>query len=395
MLQDIKDEILDTSLQPDANPRYTIKNNAGVVINDNVQIELKTPVIQEGTPFNKALIETIKLMEQEDIGEEVLGNLYGNINATQVDEYTYAGDCARSITNYDPQITYPFKITSNRPLNFSSTNVTGEVTIKTNESSDVDDFNRNMKWTSYDADYYNYLWTDKSNAAAVMFAWDFGSPKSTTFKYRVAMYRGTGTITEGLYFETSTDGSTWNTLDVDIYYNPSGGSVELTDVRYFRMRIFLGATSTLNASARIYYSYFSDFSDRRLKIRNKFKSNNDFSIQNCSNVFTPSEIPMLKYVTENTINDIQLNWILQAETLYKLHFDGEKLNNNSGMFAKIIKGTIAGGSSVTLDEIPKLLIRYIYASSGEVYGVYADIPTSATIENTNSTARTMNYFALY
>ena len=48
------DEVLDPSLQPDTNPRYTIKDNNGKVINDDIQIELKTPVVNNGTPLNRA-----------------------------------------------------------------------------------------------------------------------------------------------------------------------------------------------------------------------------------------------------------------------------------------------------------------------------------------------------
>lgn len=60
MIQDIKDEVLDTSLQPDNNPRYTIKDNNGRIINDNVQIDLKTPVIQAPTPLNRATLANIQ-----------------------------------------------------------------------------------------------------------------------------------------------------------------------------------------------------------------------------------------------------------------------------------------------------------------------------------------------
>ena len=60
MYQEIKDEILDPSLQPDANPRYTIKDNAGVVINDNVQIDMKTPIVQNPTPLNKVTLGNIQ-----------------------------------------------------------------------------------------------------------------------------------------------------------------------------------------------------------------------------------------------------------------------------------------------------------------------------------------------
>lgn len=60
MIQEFKDEVLDTNLQPDVEPRYTIRNNAGNVLNDNVKIELKTPVIENGTPLNKATMGNIQ-----------------------------------------------------------------------------------------------------------------------------------------------------------------------------------------------------------------------------------------------------------------------------------------------------------------------------------------------
>lgn len=54
MLQDIKDEILS------GEPRYTIQDNDGRVINDNVQITLKTTVTQDGTPINKVLFQNLQ-----------------------------------------------------------------------------------------------------------------------------------------------------------------------------------------------------------------------------------------------------------------------------------------------------------------------------------------------
>lgn len=60
MIQEILDEVLDTSLQPDNNPRYTIKDNNGRIINDNVQIEFKTPVVQNPTPLNRATLSNIQ-----------------------------------------------------------------------------------------------------------------------------------------------------------------------------------------------------------------------------------------------------------------------------------------------------------------------------------------------
>lgn len=60
MIQEILDEVLDTSLQSDTNPRYTIKDNSGNIINDNVQIDLKTPVVTGGTPLNRATLANLQ-----------------------------------------------------------------------------------------------------------------------------------------------------------------------------------------------------------------------------------------------------------------------------------------------------------------------------------------------
>ena len=54
MFQDIKDEVLS------GEPRYTIKNSSGNVLSDNVDISLKTPITQEGTPVNRALFRNLQ-----------------------------------------------------------------------------------------------------------------------------------------------------------------------------------------------------------------------------------------------------------------------------------------------------------------------------------------------
>ena len=84
----ITDEELNTSGQLDQDARYTIRDNNGNVVYDNVKIELKTPVSVEGTPINKATLEGIQndLMNEtklivaeyiatEDIGELEITNL--------------------------------------------------------------------------------------------------------------------------------------------------------------------------------------------------------------------------------------------------------------------------------------------------------------------------------
>lgn len=53
-MNNVIDEVLAGS------PRYTIKDNGGTTLYDNVQIDLKTQVTTQGTPLNKALFDSIQ-----------------------------------------------------------------------------------------------------------------------------------------------------------------------------------------------------------------------------------------------------------------------------------------------------------------------------------------------
>lgn len=89
---EVKDEILN------GEPLYVIKDSSGKVIYDNVKLELKTPLIQEGTPINKSLFDKIDYIGQclatmdktgEDIFNFITTGIYDN-NVTipeQVDSY--------------------------------------------------------------------------------------------------------------------------------------------------------------------------------------------------------------------------------------------------------------------------------------------------------------------
>lgn len=54
MIQDIIDEVLESE------PRYTLRDSVGNVLNDDVDIALKTPVVEEGTPINRALFRNFQ-----------------------------------------------------------------------------------------------------------------------------------------------------------------------------------------------------------------------------------------------------------------------------------------------------------------------------------------------
>ena len=93
MLQDIKDEILS------GDPRYTIRDSSGNVLNDNVDISLKTPIIQEGAPINRALFRNLQgdLYTQDRYNVPTLG---------ETDEYSGSGDYWYSNRYYSATFTH-------------------------------------------------------------------------------------------------------------------------------------------------------------------------------------------------------------------------------------------------------------------------------------------------
>lgn len=74
---EIKDEVLS------GEPRYTIRDNQGNILQDNVDITLKTPIIQEGTPVNKVLFDNLKV---DIVGSTLL------MNGGTEKKYTISGE---------------------------------------------------------------------------------------------------------------------------------------------------------------------------------------------------------------------------------------------------------------------------------------------------------------
>lgn len=70
----VKDEVLS------GEPLYVIKDSNGNIVYDNVKLELKTPLIQQGTEVNKALFDKVDssfdnittIINGLDLGEEYL-----------------------------------------------------------------------------------------------------------------------------------------------------------------------------------------------------------------------------------------------------------------------------------------------------------------------------------
>lgn len=84
----VKDEILT------GEPVYIIKDSLGKVIYDNVIVELKTPLLEEGTPLNKRLFDKVEeignsVQSMNPVGETFINMfLYGYLDKEKLNRAT-------------------------------------------------------------------------------------------------------------------------------------------------------------------------------------------------------------------------------------------------------------------------------------------------------------------
>lgn len=104
---DVKDEILE------GEPRYNILDNNGTPIQNNVQINLATPVLQPGTPINKGLFDSIKndisLTDKYNLPDSITSMSYKMPNGKFVSENT-SSELANAVYGngvYVKQVTNP------------------------------------------------------------------------------------------------------------------------------------------------------------------------------------------------------------------------------------------------------------------------------------------------
>lgn len=89
---EFKDEILDTSGQPDNKPRYRMRDNNGTVLYDNVILEVATPITQEGTEItadmfdkvNATMLSVASRANGEDFKKYIETGEYGGIKTPDI-----------------------------------------------------------------------------------------------------------------------------------------------------------------------------------------------------------------------------------------------------------------------------------------------------------------------
>ena len=351
---DLKDEIL----QGEA--RYRVRDNNGNILQDNVQIEQITPVIQEGTPINKATFielqkvnnyELMELESQDNLSEELTAtNVFSSFtNITNSTLWTgeQTGKKDGEIWGFQmgtntPQ--YPFLLTSSGNTWNGKTNIVPY--YNSDEKNDIGYVNQILARTTYSTSYILYIYAGASSSSGtvteVYFWWDMYKPCTPTFKY--CINGGYATVTPTLY--GSNDNASWTPLST-LSLSSALMSYDIsTPYRYYKLIININRGnqySTDYTYAKINNMYFTNVPDIERKYRNNFKVNNDFHEIECKNVIVPP-YENSKYLIENTINGLTYPEILQISEYYKLRYNGEilQLNDNPKQY---IVGTYTGNSS--------------------------------------------------
>lgn len=342
MIQEIKDRI-PTKVLPNNAIRYGIYDEKG-----NLQryeyIKREDEPLEEGTPINKILLDELREMNNYELM---------TVSQEDVSTITTASTITQQLTSAETGHTWngymegkqdieewPFKIESDgiTPLTLSSNWSTSYINIwcsySGTASSDFTKLNSCIKRKTYNKDYGVY-YNSKAKAKCYL-VWDFLRENTPTFNYRMVK---SGTAPSAI-FQGSNNGVDWVTLNsnlsldnVDNQFTPS------TAYRYFRVEITINGTSNDYSGLYFYYMYFTNTSDKIVKLRNNFTVDNDFTQMQCKNVIVP-EYENAEYVTENNINGLSFNKVLQVGEYCKLRYNGENLEYNDN--TRCVRGTYTG-----------------------------------------------------
>ena len=185
--------------------------------------------------------------------------------------------------------------------------------------------------------------------------WDLKKSCMPDFAYRINNYGDNPTVT----LQGSNDDSNWVDIGILKLENIAGLISSTTNCRYYRLYVQFAPGSSNTSGLVIYYMCFRNVPDVINAYRNNFISENDFEVQELKNVIVPS-YSNAGYITENNVNGIPVEEILDSATDYKLRRIGDKLILD---YTQFITGSFRASSSNTLYTIdvgfkPDLVLIY-------------------------------------
>lgn len=370
MIQEFKDEILDTSGQLDNKTRYRIRNNIGEVLQDDVQIEVKTPVTQEGTSINSELlknilnsameIKTLSLAEKEDnsyfttMDTKVFAQAYNNTISSEI------FSCAKTYGQEDIKV--KFSTASGKPIKINSTNSTDYIqALPYNSNADYtatySKFNTYFSQTMHEYDKWyhsNRFSTYRTYSDTMHITWDLIFARTISFKYSVT-YDG---VTGKLY--GSNDNTNWVELGTLVggMTNQTINSTE--EYRYYRASFTFGADKNMF----IHYMYIVLPNYYTYSYKNKFTVQQNLNAQKYLLCQVPSEGVDTVNVSSNSINGIDVIPLLQVGRIYQLVKQNNSISlvsSDNTIFSRIIEGiyTDSTASAITANIILGAKPKYV------------------------------------
>lgn len=215
MRQDVVDEVLSGL------PLYTIRDKNGNVLNDDVDIALKTPVTQQGTPINRAFLRNLQ------------GDLYSQ------DRYSLTNITTEKVVGKFRSNPIPttgwIEDTASLKYHVPSVTLNGDIVI---QASSVREATYPVT-NAFDGND-STMWNSKAGTSDSTVTITFPQPIKI-LKFRAKVY-----YSNNWYFEASNDNSTFTTLFtgsgddvfVTVEVNPS------TTYKYYRIRGYGGGSSS-------------------------------------------------------------------------------------------------------------------------------------------------------
>ena len=352
-------------------PRYTLRNDAGSILNDNIDIELKTPAIQQGTPLNKAFFDglfTYEEMQVEkkdaSVQEEIKKPMFFELSAVTSGDKIL--DFSATSGLYDGNLTETLFPTMTLKTSRSggwvlSSSPSGEETgiyasVDGDTSLKIDSINAVLKQTTLNSDRTLRIKnTSSSYNSTKTFVFDFKKSKAVVFNF---YSQGTA---RSYTFSGSDDNSTWETISSF----KGGSAVNVASAKAYRYyQLVTGAyyTETIN------YMYFSEVPDVQLKeyYENAFTSVSSLDKEKELIVKVPTNVDNTNII-RNTLNGIEIDKILTPGERTRLLYTGDKIMQLSE--TKLVSGSFTTATTSEFDYIdlgfkPDLVICYNSTNNG-------------------------------
>lgn len=362
MRQDILDEIIE------GEPRYNVSDNP----DGTKKIELANDVIERGTPINRELF--MKLFEMHSyevlnyIGQEFEGVpttadvIYSQLDSATSMSNKWVGHSEGKvdINKWDFYIEGEEQPLQLGDFNSNTDRTMVGIRLPSGVVYTLAGLNQVLDNTNYvDKNIIYFYSMAKHN---INFVWDLKQACKPNFHYGWNYDSSLGTYPR-MNFYGSNNGSSWTTIGTMSYSDEDINTITPTTAyRYYKAQLYMNpkVEGSSYSQASIRNMYFTNVADTIESYKNKFTSENDFTISNCANVTAPSGIPNANKISSSVINGIPCEVGVTSDEFHKIRYNGGKLFKDTML--KTVTGSFVTSNSLqefSLGFEPDLVIIYL------------------------------------